>query len=450
MSTFESFARLPTAPMTMPSADRNHRLVAELKDWISTSEFPCVGAKAALSRQQITAVVLPDIGSASGDQRLHTALLAFVARARRRPTLFQTFAAIFETPNELDEAEFERCLWTRLQAVSDRDSDLGHPWDARVSADPSDPHFSLSFAGEAFFVVGLHPQASRPARRFGSPVLIFNMHAQFEQLRAEGKYEGLREAILQRDQRLAGSVNPMLQRFGENSEARQYSGRSVSGDWRCPFVAGGEAIDLGMGRETATSDTIEIAPRTGTAFYLSRGDRLTVIDPLGEQVADLLAFNRHDVEEVVSSGRTLDYASRIFLTKGDPLYSNRSNVMLRITEDTVGRHDFLLTPCSHDTFRIIYGDENPHRGCFGNLAAALAPFGITADRIPVAFNCFMNVRVDCETGGLRVDPPLSKAGDHITFVAEMDLVVGLTACSALQSNNGSFKPIHYSIQTCAD
>ncbi len=196
---------------------------------------------------------------------------------------------------------------------------------------------------------------------------------------------------------------------------------------------------------TSSTQILEIPPRSGTAFVLARGQKLTVIDPRGEQVADLLAFNRHDVDEVISSGRTFDYASRIYLTTGDQLFSNRSNVMLRIVEDTVGRHDFLLTPCSKDTFRIIYGDREPHRGCFGNLAEALAPFGIEADRIPVAFNCFMNVPIDSETGVLRVEPPRSKAGDHITFRAEQDLIIGLTACSALQSNNGSFKPIHYRI-----
>ncbi|VVT03975.1 Urea carboxylase-associated protein [Sphingomonas sp. EC-HK361] len=189
----------------------------------------------------------------------------------------------------------------------------------------------------------------------------------------------------------------------------------------------------------------EIAPRTGTAFTLAKGQRLTVIDPHGEQVADLLAFNRADVREVISSGRTLDYASRIYLTTGDKLYSNRSNVLLEIVEDDVGRHDFLLTPCSKDTFRIIYGDTDPHRGCFGNLAAALAPYGVIDDMIPTAFNCFMNVPVDGATGELRVDPPLSKAGDRIVFEAKEDLVIGLTACSALQSNNGSFKPIEYEI-----
>ena len=189
----------------------------------------------------------------------------------------------------------------------------------------------------------------------------------------------------------------------------------------------------------------EIAPRSGVAFELARGQRLRVIDPEGEQVADLLAYSRDDVGEVLSSGRSLDYASCIYLTTGHSLYSNRSNVMLRIVEDMVGRHDFLLTPCSAEMFRIIYGDANPHRGCFGNLAAALAPYGVTPDAIPTAFNIFMNVPVDGTTGQLRVEPPLSRAGDHIVFEATMDLVIGLTACSAGQSNNFRYKPIHYEI-----
>lgn len=190
---------------------------------------------------------------------------------------------------------------------------------------------------------------------------------------------------------------------------------------------------------------IEIAPRSGTAFELKAGQKLTVIDPQGEQVADLLAFNLNDTREAISSGRTLDYIGRIYLTVGDGLYSNRSNVLLRIVEDTVGRHDFLLAPCSKEMFRIIYRDENPHHGCFGNLATALAPFGVLPDNIPTAFNCFMNVPVDGVTGEIRVLPPRSRPGDRIAFRAEKDLVVGLTACSAGQSNNFSYKPIHYEI-----
>lgn len=190
---------------------------------------------------------------------------------------------------------------------------------------------------------------------------------------------------------------------------------------------------------------LTIEPRSGVAFALRKGERLRVIDPQGEQVADLVAFNRHDLGEAISSGRSIDYASRIYLSTGDPIYSNRSRVMLRIGEDTVGRHDFLLSPCSAEMFRIIYGDERPHRGCFGNLAAALAPYGVAPDAIPTAFNVFMNVPVDPLTGTIRVEPPLSRAGDYTVFEAQMDLLIGLTACSAGQSNNFSYKPIHYEV-----
>lgn len=190
-----------------------------------------------------------------------------------------------------------------------------------------------------------------------------------------------------------------------------------------------------------------IDPRSGTAFELEAGAQLTVYDPLGGQVADLLAISRADTREIISSGRTLDYAETIYLTTGHKLYSNRSNVMLEIIDDTVGRHDFLLTPCSEATFRLCYDNEPPHQGCHGNLHHALAPYGISEDAIPIAFNCFMNVPVDGATGRLKVLPPLSKAGDHIRFRATMDLVIGLTACSAPASNGGSFKPIDYEISS---
>lgn len=189
----------------------------------------------------------------------------------------------------------------------------------------------------------------------------------------------------------------------------------------------------------------EIAPRSGAAFELARGQVLRVIDPQGMQCSDLLAFSAVDVREVVSNGRTFDYEETIKLTAGNRLWSNRSNVMLEIVEDSVGTHDFLLTPCSEATFRHFYPEHPVHRGCFGNLAEALAPHGIAADAIPCAFNVFMNVPVRSD-GRLQVDPPVSKPGDFLRLRAEMDLVIGLTACSAYASNGGSFKPIHYEIE----
>ena len=187
-----------------------------------------------------------------------------------------------------------------------------------------------------------------------------------------------------------------------------------------------------------------LEPQTGTAFELRAGQLLRVIDLEGEQVADLIAFNLTDKAEWLSSGRSIDYANRIYLTKGDILYSNRSRPMFTILEDDVGRHDFLLTPCSPETFQIIYKNADYHPSCFENLATSLAPFGIPPDSIPTTLNLFMNVEVDAN-GALKILPPRSKAGDSITLRAEMDLIVGLTACSAEMSNNYRFKPIGFEI-----
>lgn len=188
-----------------------------------------------------------------------------------------------------------------------------------------------------------------------------------------------------------------------------------------------------------------IPPRSGTSFILKERQRLKVVDIQGQQVSDFICYNLHNKAEYLSSGRTMDYAETIFPGKGNTFYSNRSNVMFEIVEDTVGRHDFLLTPCSAEMFRIIYGHTDPHRGCFGNLHLALQPFGISEDNIPICFNIFMNVEVNGETGKIAVLPPKSQADDYIVIEAKMDLLVGMTACSAGMSNNFSFKPIGYQI-----
>ncbi len=187
-----------------------------------------------------------------------------------------------------------------------------------------------------------------------------------------------------------------------------------------------------------------IEPRSGTAFKLFQGQKLKVIDIQGEQVSDLICYNANDIKEHLSSGRTFDYEETLFLSKGNKFYSNRSNIMFEIIEDTVGRHDFLLTPCSAETFKIIYGHSNPHHGCHGNLCMALKDYGIGPDDIPTTFNIFMNVVIN-EDGKIKVQAPLSKANDYIVIEARMDLILGLTACSAEQSNNFSFKPIGFEI-----
>ena len=191
-----------------------------------------------------------------------------------------------------------------------------------------------------------------------------------------------------------------------------------------------------------------IAPQSGAGFRLRQGDVLRVIDPQGEQVSDLFAFRDGESSCSLSSGRTIDYAGKIYLGEGDVLWSNDSRPMFTILRDDVGRHDFLLTPCSQEMFEILYRHHGHHPSCFQNLCEAFAPHGIRPEQIATTFNIFMRVDVDVD-GSVAVKPPLSKAGDVLELHAEMDMVCALTACSAEGSNNGSFKPIDYEIIAAA-
>jgi FPC/CPF motif-containing protein YcgG len=207
----------------------------ELRAAIADERFPCVGAKSAMARGTLRTIVCHSLESAWDDVRIHSELLEWSKAYRDSPGGLRSLAVVFEGPRDLDEERFETLMWERLQSLADKDKWRGQPYDRSVSSDSDDPHFSLSFGGAAYFVIGAHPNASRPARRMPRPALVFNLHEQFERLREQGRYERMREKIIQRDVVLAGNVNPMLARFGEKSEARQYSGRVVGDDWRCPF-----------------------------------------------------------------------------------------------------------------------------------------------------------------------------------------------------------------------
>ena len=187
-------------------------------------------------------------------------------------------------------------------------------------------------------------------------------------------------------------------------------------------------------------DQYYVEPQTGIALTVKKNRIIRVIDVDGEQVADLICFAHQDIDEYLSSGRTFDYNQKLFLSTGDILYSDRSNPMLTIIADPVGKHDFLFAPCSREMFRLIYGITKPHPNCLDNLAAALKPYGIRASQIPTAFNIFMNVAVNAN-GNITVQTPLSKAGDYIVLQTQMDLIIGVTACSAGTCNNFHCTPI---------
>lgn len=215
-------------------ASTNNILEQSFLNFIDEKAFPCSGAKTALARDQITFYLADSIHCPARDVEILKRVYQFIEQYRLKGSLFSSLIIAFNDSQSLTEVEFETALWKRLQALHKLDL-VWFEWNKTVSAEPTDKNFSFSLGGEAFYLIGGHPNSGRPARAFQKPAIVFNLHEQFEQLRQAGKYTPMRDSIRAKDARVNGSVNPMLSDFGTQSEARQYSGRSVDPEWKCPF-----------------------------------------------------------------------------------------------------------------------------------------------------------------------------------------------------------------------
>jgi uncharacterized protein len=203
---------------------------------ILNEHFSCVAAKSAVRQGNYRFGLYDELASARSCAGLARDLFTFVNASTAPAPEFRTFVASFDGPLPPDEAAFERLLWSTLQQLHDLDA-MHHEWDRHSNPDAADAEFSFSFAGTAFFVVGLHAASSRTTRRFAWPTLVFNPHQQFDRLRETGRYPRFQQVIRSAERSLQGDINPMLSDFGSRSEASQYSGRQVDDEWRCPFHA---------------------------------------------------------------------------------------------------------------------------------------------------------------------------------------------------------------------
>jgi FPC/CPF motif-containing protein YcgG len=213
-----------------PGSSEPDAIREDLATMVLHPEYPCLGARSVFRRDRATVLVLEELGTLDSARRIVTALADFAATTDLREG-FASLVTVFRGTDVQDEQHFERLLWRQLELVHEVDD---APWDPSVSADPDDPHFAFSVAGTAYFVVGLHPRASRIARRTPRPTLVFNLHEQFVELRTSERFARMRDTIRRRDTELQGSTNPMVADHGAASEARQYSGRLVPEDWHAP------------------------------------------------------------------------------------------------------------------------------------------------------------------------------------------------------------------------
>lgn len=206
----------------------------DIHEFVSQDGFPCLGARAANAKKQLISVSAGNLRSADNDVQVLEALYSFINEYRGLQGHFYSFVVTYDIEGIENEEDFEDALWAKLQSLHNLDSKL-YGWDNRVSCDPSSTQFSFSLGGEAFFIIGLNPFSNRRSRRYTQPALVFNMHSQFEAMKKENTFTPLRDSIRKKDEVFCGSPNSMLQDHGNETEAKQYSGRVLPKNWQCPF-----------------------------------------------------------------------------------------------------------------------------------------------------------------------------------------------------------------------
>ncbi|WP_300434956.1 guanitoxin biosynthesis heme-dependent pre-guanitoxin N-hydroxylase GntA [Christiangramia sp.] len=204
----------------------------EFENFVLKHDHPCIMAQTVFSMDKVVLKTYEDFGSIETAKKLIVDLETYVSNYDFGSNDFQTFLAVFPDSPEYSEIQFEKILWKQLQNLHNIDK---KEWDPEVSKDTENKNFSFSLGGKAFYIVGLHPNASRIARQTPYTAIAFNLHWQFEKLREMGTYENVRNKIRERDRELQGEINPMLEDFGNSSETKQYSGRKVDKEWKCPF-----------------------------------------------------------------------------------------------------------------------------------------------------------------------------------------------------------------------
>jgi FPC/CPF motif-containing protein YcgG len=205
------------------------------KDFILTKDHPCMMAQNVFGQDHLDLYAYNEFPSRETAQKIYKDLKNYIENYDFESNEFYTFLAVFKGQKSFSETQFETALWKQLEFLHHIDNEV---WDPDVSDDPEKKDFSFSIGGKAFYMVGMHPNSSRKARQSPYPAIAFNLHWQFEKLREMGAFNTVRDKIRERDTELQGTINPMLEDFGENSEARQYSGRKVGEEWKCPFLHG--------------------------------------------------------------------------------------------------------------------------------------------------------------------------------------------------------------------
>ncbi len=192
-----------------------------------------------------------------------------------------------------------------------------------------------------------------------------------------------------------------------------------------------------------------IPARQGRAVVLEEGEYLILINPTGQQVCDLWAFNHANVSEYMSMEHTRTSLGRTIPKVGDKLVTNRRSPILEMVADSsAGIHDTVIAACDAYRYEEL-GAESYHDNCSDNMRMAMHAIGHTQAYVPSPFNVWMNIPVQ-EDGSFRWLAPISKANDEIVLKACMPTVIAMSACpqdmTVVNGDNKTTYPLDFMVK----
>jgi uncharacterized protein len=185
---------------------------------------------------------------------------------------------------------------------------------------------------------------------------------------------------------------------------------------------------------------VEVAARAPWSGIVPQGGEITIIDQGGNQAVDCLFYNAHDHTERYCAHTTVASQGNVFLTTGSVLRSNEGRPLVRVVEDTCGRHDTIGGACSQESNTLRYGFHTKHQhACVENFLLEGSRWGLSKRDIVSNVNWFMNVPVERD-GTLGIVDGISSPGLRVRAVAEMDVLVLISNCPQINNPCNGFDP----------
>ncbi len=172
------------------------------------------------------------------------------------------------------------------------------------------------------------------------------------------------------------------------------------------------------------------------------GQTFRILDLEGNQAADTLFYDAHDVENRYSACDTIRAQRNLYLTTGTQLISTGGDVLLTIVADTCGRHDTLGGACSRESNTMRYALEKEHmHACRDSFINGVTGWGHGMGKrdITCNINFFMNVPVTPE-GGLTFEDGISAPGRYVEMRAERDVIALISNCPQLNNPCNAYNP----------